>query len=137
MRALHFLLIAISFFACASGKMSSPDLNGSWKPVHQEIGGTRLPEAVVTSQQLIIADTNYTVIAESVDKGSMKFNGDKIDIYSKEGVNAGKHFTAIYKLKNDSLTVCYNLAGDGYPAEFTTAGQPLYFLSVFTRMNSK
>ena len=29
-----------------------------------------------------------------------------MDIYGREGVNAGKHFTAIYKMESDQLTIC-------------------------------
>ena len=56
-----------------------------------------------------------------------------MDIYGKEGVNAGKHFTSLYKFENEELTVCYNLTGTAYPEEFDTKGKPMYFLSVFRR----
>ena len=56
-----------------------------------------------------------------------------MDIYGKQGVNAGKHFTAIYKLENELLTICYNLRGDSYPAAFETKGKPTLFLSVFKK----
>jgi uncharacterized protein (TIGR03067 family) len=121
---------------CAGTKKTTMEnniLNGSWTPVKQEMGGNPLPPAFYEKQQLIISDTAYTLVAESVDRGLVKISGDKMDIYSKEGVNAGKHFTAIFKLDNGLLTICYNLKGDGYPAAFDTKGQPLYFLSVFKR----
>jgi hypothetical protein len=56
-----------------------------------------------------------------------------MDIYGKEGVNAGKHFTAIYKIENGQLTICYNLSGDGYPEAFETNTKPTLFLSVFKK----
>jgi hypothetical protein len=59
-----------------------------------------------------------------------------MDIYGKEGVNTGKHFTAIYKLENNRLTICYNLAGDKYPELFDTKGRKQYFLCVFKSSNS-
>ena len=78
-------------------------------------------------------DSNYTVIAESVDKGIVRFKGDKLDIYGKEGVNAGRHFTAIYKVEKGQLTICYNLLGDSYPDAFETKSKPLLFLSIFNK----
>ena len=102
-------------------------------PVKQEFAGTPLPTAVFEKQKLIISDSTYTVIAESIDKGIVKYKDDKMDIYGKEGVNAGKHFTAIYRYENGELTVCYNLKGDSYPETFETKGKPLYFLSVFKK----
>src|ERR1700746_1230268 len=88
--------------------------NGTWMPVREEMNGTTLPSTIFEKQKLVISDSNYTMTAESVDKGIVRCKDGKMDIYGKEGVNAGKHFTAIYKSENDELTICYNLAGDAY-----------------------
>ena len=96
------------------------------------MGGASLPSSYL-NQKLIINDTAYTVIAESVDKGIIKYKDDKMDIYGNDGVNAGKHFTARYKLENGLLTICYNLSGDNYPDVFDTKDHPMYFLSVFKK----
>jgi uncharacterized protein (TIGR03067 family) len=122
--------------ACAGTKKSmgtNNPLNGSWVPVKQEIGGTALPKAAFEKQKLVIADSTYTFMAESTDKGILKYSNGKMDIYGRDGVNAGKHFTAIYKLENEALSICYNLKGDVYPDAFETRGHPLYFLSVFKK----
>src|ERR1700751_1646733 len=111
----------------------SDKLDGTWSPVQQEIGGKPLPKTVFEKQKLVINDSSYTLTAESVDKGVLKYANGKMDIYGKEGVNTGKHFTAIYKIENGQLTICYNLAGDNYPKTFETKGQPMYFLSVFKK----
>lgn len=138
MKPIAYFLFFCVISGCAgsipSGSSgSNKKLNGTWIPVNQEMGGKAFPETVYKNQKLIIQDTTYTVIAESTDKGVVKFKADKMDIFSKEGVNAGKHFTAIYKLENDQLTVCYNLLGDSYPVAFETRTKPLLFLSVFKR----
>jgi uncharacterized protein (TIGR03067 family) len=136
MRSIIFLSLLIIGLGCAGTKnttMVSNKLNGTWVPITQEMGGRPLPKTFYEKQQLIISDSIYTVIAESVDKGVVKYSGDKMDIYGKDGVNAGKHFTAIYKMENGQLTVCYNLQGNGYPETFDTKEKPLYFLSVFKK----
>ena len=56
-----------------------------------------------------------------------------MDIYSKEGVNAGKHFTALYKIENETLTICYNLLGDKYPEAFETKSNAMLFISIFKK----
>lgn len=145
MRSLLFIPLLILGLGCNtpkktvshSNKMSSAKLNGTWVPVQQEMGGTALPKIVYEKEKLILNDSNYTVIAESVDKGVVTYNGiDKMDIYGKEGTNSGKHFTAIYKFETDQLTVCYNLSGTAYPESFDTKGKPLYFLSVFKKVST-
>lgn len=136
MRLLTIILLLCLGTGCATGKKTNAvhdPLNGTWVPVSEEIGGTVLPTTAFKSQQLIISDSNYTFTAESIDKGVVRYKADKMDIYGKEGVNTGKHFTAIYKSENGQLTICYNLSGKGYPEAFDTKGKPLYFLSVFKK----
>jgi uncharacterized protein (TIGR03067 family) len=128
-----FLCLTIG---CATTKKSSPNsylLNGSWTPIRQAIGGKELPTVVFQKQKLIVNNSNYTFSAESVDKGILKYQNGQMDIYGKEGVNTGKHFTAIYKLDNEQLTICYNLKGDAYPSAFETKSNPTLFLSVFKK----
>ncbi len=136
MRVTTSILLLIFTLGCTGTKNASAKsgkLNGTWIPAEQEFSGTKLLKAAFEKQKLIISDSNYTLIAESVDKGVVRFHGDKADIYGKEGVNAGKHFTALYKYENEWLTICYNLKGDAYPESFTTAGKPMFFLSVFKK----
>lgn len=136
MRSITFIFLLIFGLSCTSSKNAAKSLNklnGSWVPIKQEIGGTVLPEAAFKTQKLIISDSNYTFSAESVDKGVVKYRDNKMDIYGKEGVNTGKHFTAIYKYENEQLTICYNLAGDSYPETFETKGKRTLFLCVFKK----
>jgi uncharacterized protein (TIGR03067 family) len=142
MRVIIFVLFGLVCFNCGTTKNTggtSNKLNGTWIPVKEEIGGTSLPATAFATQTLIIMDTTYTFTAESVDKGVLKYDKEKMDIYGKEGVNAGKHFTAIYKFipdsanKGEQLAICYNLTGSGYPETFDTKGQRTFFLSVFRK----
>jgi uncharacterized protein (TIGR03067 family) len=127
---LQILLTLITFTVTS---ITANKLDGIWIPVKQEIGGTILPSNAYEKQKLIISDSNYTFVAESVDKGVVKYQDEKMDIYGKEGVNTGKHFTARYKYEKDELTVCYNLSGDSYPENFETQGKHNLFLCVFKR----
>ncbi len=134
MRFITLILPVLLILSCTGPKntaMKQTKFNGTWVPVQQEFAGTVLPKAAFEQQRLVLSDSNYTLTAESVDKGVVKYNGNKMDIYGREGVNAGKHFTAIYKFENGQLTICYNLAGDSYPEAFETKGKPLFFLAVF------
>lgn len=136
MKYLAILLLICFIIGCATTKsttFNASSLNGTWVPVKQEIGGTLLPKKVYENTKLILRDGTYTEIAESVDKGIVEYKGDKMDIYGKDGVNAGKHFTAIYKYEHGQLIICYNLAGDSYPESFETKSKPTLFLSVFKK----
>lgn len=136
MRSIIFSLLLIAVFCFASSKnkeMIQENLNGTWIPITLEINGEKLPKETFEKQRLIILDSTYTFIAESVDKGTLTYKGGKMDIYGKDGVNAGKHFKSIYKYQDELLTICYNLAGDKYPESYETRGKPTYFLAVFKK----
>ncbi|HTS45365.1 MAG TPA: hypothetical protein VMH01_13285 [Puia sp.] len=136
MRFITFICLLLLGLACNTPKNASTKpgkFDGTWIPVRQEINGTPLPNAVFEKEKLILSDSTYALIAESVDKGVIYYKGDKMDIYGREGVNAGKHFTAIYKFENDQLIICYNLSGDSYPEAFETKSKPTLFLSVFKK----
>jgi len=134
------LLILISFCVAIScittnriTKANSGILNGTWKPTKEELGGTAIPASTFENQRLTISDSTYTLLAENTDKGVIRYSDGKMDIYGKEGVNAGTHITAIYKYETGLLTICYNLLGTGYPPDFETKDHPTYFLVVFEK----
>ena len=136
MRLIIFLSLLIVSPGCSSTKNVKTipnELNGTWTPIKQEFAGKQWPTAAFEKQKLIISDNMYTLIAESVDKGEVKYANGKMDLYGKDGVNAGKHFTAIYQYEDGQLTICYNLSGDSYPEAFETKSNPLLFLTVFKK----
>ncbi|MFN8291136.1 MAG: TIGR03067 domain-containing protein [Chitinophagaceae bacterium] len=136
MRLLYLICMLTMIAGCDPANKATAKkepLNGTWIPVREEIGGKPLPAAAFATQKLVMEGDTYTFTAESVDKGTVTKSGDRMDIYGKEGVNAGKHFMAIYKLENGELTICYNLKGDKYPEAFDSKGSPLYFLCVFKK----
>lgn len=132
--AIIVLLVSATVFGAATFPVvKAAELNGVWLPTKQEMGGNAFPATLFEKQKLTITDTLYTLVAESVDKGALKYADGKMDIYGREGINKGRHFNAIYKLENGELTICYNLAGNGYPEVFDTKGKPKFFMSVFKK----
>ena len=140
MRLKVFIFFVLLGLGCNSPKhieASSRVLDGEWVPVRQELGGVVIASTVFRAQKLIIADSTYTFFAESIDKGIAKYKDGKMDIYGRQGVNAGKHFAALYKLENGHLTICYNLSGGSYPESFETKGKRMFFLSEFAKGEMK
>lgn len=134
---IGLFIIVLSLGCSASRNVQTQkndgSLDGAWIPVQQTMGGKALPAAAFDKYKLSIADSTYYYGTFETDRGVLNYKGGKMDIYGKIGVNAGKHYTAIYKLENGQLTICYNLSGQKYPEAFETTGQPLYFLSVFKK----
>ncbi|MBS1608903.1 MAG: TIGR03067 domain-containing protein [Bacteroidetes bacterium] len=132
----HIILTMVVFtIGCATTHQTTSlaKLNGSWTPIKQEIGGKDLPATYFQTQKLVIQDTAYTLTAESVDRGTLICKNGQMDIYGKEGVNKGKHLTALYKLQDNQLSIIYNLKGDSYPTDFETKSKQALFLSVFKK----
>jgi len=130
---LIILAFATSCYVTRPLDANKNPLNGVWEPIQQEMGGKPIPVMATANQKLTIQDTTYTLVAESVDRGKVIYGNGKMDIYGKEGPNAGKHYPAIYKLEGEQLTICYDLAGDHYPESYETNNHPYYFLSVFKK----
>ncbi len=136
MRQLTILILLSHAFACNSTKKSQGNaytLNGVWIPTKQEMNGKELPATVYNNYKLTMNDSSYIFGIAQEDKGVITYSKGKMDIYGKEGINKGKHYTAIYKVENGILTICYNLAGDVYPEAFETNSKPTLFISVFKK----
>jgi hypothetical protein len=56
-----------------------------------------------------------------------------MDIKGVEGPNKGKTCLAIYELKDDKLTICYDLSGESRPTEFKTQPKTQLFLVTYER----
>ena len=108
-------------------------MNGIWLTIYQEFEGKEIAPAEFRGQQLILQDNTYTMIGAKTDEGIIKVTGEKLDIYSTDGANNGRHYSAIYWIDKNRLTICYNLAGNAPPSDFKTAGKPSHFLAVFER----
>ena len=112
---------------------SSGMLNGTWIPTRQELAGKDLPKASYEKYRLVMQDSIYTYGGADVDQGVLYYKDGKMDIYGRRGINTGKHYTAIYKIENEQLIICYNLAGDVYPEAYETKSKPTLFISVYKK----
>jgi uncharacterized protein (TIGR03067 family) len=107
---------------------NKPNLNGTWRTVHQEFEGREVPQVEFKGHELILQDSTYIMIGARMDEGIILVDGQKLYIYGTDGANNGRHYSAIYKLEENRLTICYNLAGQKHPSDFRTAGKIKHFL---------
>ncbi len=143
-----YCLLCIIFAASAFGlnpqkatERKSSMLDGTWIPIKAELGGQKIPEAGLKNTKLVLKGDGYTVeVSGILDRGKIKLLPDSepkaMHIIGGEGPNKGKTIPAIYELKDDTLTICYNLNGESLPAEFKTdAGSQLY-LATYKRQSN-
>jgi uncharacterized protein (TIGR03067 family) len=116
-------------------------LDGIWHVVEGEMSGAKLPAEAAKGIKLTLSGDRYVVVTpQDTDKGTIRLipnsNPRGMDIVGKEGPNKGKTFPAIYELKGDTLTICYDLSGKARPTEFKTKRDTLLFLARYQRQKS-
>ncbi len=91
-------------------------LEGAWVPIAASISGKELIVAELRVKYLVLDGHDYSIIDRSnqiVDRGEYLVNDSAtprtIDIVGRDGPNAGRSMLAIFELKGDQLTVCYDL----------------------------
>ncbi len=130
------LAITAALPACAAGSVNDARaVQGSWKPVSAELAGQPMPEAVLKTISLKLADGKY----EAMGGGHPDYGTYSLDaavqpkgmtVTGTNGPNQGKTFPCIYELNGDTLRICYDLSGSKRPAEFkTVAGTKLYLVT--------
>jgi uncharacterized protein (TIGR03067 family) len=121
--------------AAASAHAKDNGIQGTWLPEAAELGGKPFPDEIRKSITLVVKDDTYTVtVGPAVDKGTLTFDPSAkpkhMDVVGTEGPNKGKTYPAIYERNGDTLRICYDLSGKGYPADFKTMeGTQLYLVT--------
>jgi uncharacterized protein (TIGR03067 family) len=140
----RLLLTSIAILLVSPGSAKSDDakkeeakVDGQWVASKAEMSGKKLPEKVTAKLKLTLKKGEYEVVAESPDRGTVTYDTSAdpktMDIKGVEGPNKGKTYLAIYELKDDKLTICYDLSGESRPTEFKTQPKTQQFLVTYER----
>lgn len=128
-------LMVVSLSSAVSAEDAKNDaFEGVWLPASAELAGNKFPDQILKTIRLEVKDDQYTTaVGPALDKGACKrdtkTSPKRVEIIGSEGPNKGKTILAIYERKGDALTICYDLSGQNYPAEFkTAAGTKLYLV---------
>lgn len=121
-------------------KEDASKVYGTWLASEAEMAGNRMPKRAIANLRLTLKEGEYEVVAESPDRGTVVYDNSatpkRMDIKGTEGPNKGKTFLAIYELKGDKLTICYDLSGSSRPSEFKTRPKTRLFLVIYERKRS-
>lgn len=125
MTRIRTLAVAALVFAAAPVRADdAKDMTGTWAVEKATIGGKDTTDALKVLKLTIEAGGKYSVAhGEEADKGTFTVDPKKspkaMDIKSEAGGPLkGKTILAIYELKGDELTVCYDLGEKGRPEKF-------------------
>ncbi len=108
-------------------------LEGAWVPIAASVARTSLAVEELRVRYLILSGEAYRIVDRSnrvVDGGRYRIDEDRsphaMDIMGDTGPNAGRTMLAVYELRGDELTVCYDLERPERPANLNPKrDQPL------------
>jgi uncharacterized protein (TIGR03067 family) len=143
MNTLMIVLLASAGLSIAPDEGTKDDkdkLQGTWLIQSVEAAGDRVPKEDIENIRLTIEGDKYTETRDKAveEKGTLKLDPTKspktIDFAIKEGMSEGETQLGIYKLDDDTLTLCLADPGDKErPKEFATKAGSRQFLIVFKR----
>jgi uncharacterized protein (TIGR03067 family) len=115
-------------------------LEGAWAPVAASVSGQELLVAELRVKYLVLDGHDYNIVDRSnqvVDRGEYLVNDSAmpctIDIVGRDGPNAGRSMLAIFELRDNRLTVCYNLDGNSRPANMQAHDDQLLLSITYQR----
>lgn len=127
---------AVSLHAFAAESPSDVKaVQGNWKPVQAELAGQPMADVVLKSISLKLDNGKHEVfVRDAPDRGTYTLDSAAkpkgVTVTGTEGPNRGRTFPAIYELKGDTLSICYDLSGAKRPTEFkSVAGTKLYLVT--------
>jgi uncharacterized protein (TIGR03067 family) len=158
MRTCALLVAAVVGFALAAGsgrsepvKKVAPNeatekefarFEGTWKFVSLEVGGKKLPPEALKGHSLILKGDRFEMhTEEGVVKGTFKVDvatkPKQIDITFTDGPPKGQTLKGIYKLEDDTYTVCIDPAAKERVTEFASKPGTMGVLEVLKREKAK
>lgn len=115
-------------------------LEGAWVPIAASISGKELIVAELRVKYFVLDGHDYSIIDRTnqiVDRGEYLVNDNAsprtIDIVGRDGPNAGRSMLAIFELKGDQLTVCYDLDGQRRPQSMRVHADELLLSITYER----
>jgi uncharacterized protein (TIGR03067 family) len=115
-------------------------LDGAWVPIAASVAGSGVAVDELRVRYLLLEAGGYRIIDRSnhvVDGGRYLLNEEQtpatMDIVGRSGPNAGRTLLAIYELRGDELTVCYDLEGRERPANLKPQDDRLLLRITYTR----
>ena len=109
-------------------------------PIAASVAGSRVAVDELRVRYLLLDAGGYSIIDRSnhvVDGGrylvNEELNPATLDIVGRSGPHAGRTMRAIYELRDDELTVCYDLEGGERPANMQPQEDQLLLRITYSR----
>ncbi len=120
------VMTVATVFSADNPKTDRDRIQGSWKGVKLEVQGKAAPAEVIEKGKYVFKDKKLTMFDGDKNVGESEFtldpdkNPKTIDLVATQGPGKGRKMLGIYRIDDDSLTLC---VGEKRPTEFSGAGQ--------------
>jgi len=129
---LASIAVALGASGCAGSARVRHPIEGSWVITSATLSGETMPLSTFDGGVL------------RLDAGHYEFQNDRgdyvvlpgtreIDLHGLDGPNTGRTILAIFVLKDDTLTIAYDLSGKARPDHFESRRGTQEFLVVYRR----
>lgn len=125
-----FRVLFISLLFLSSCRESHPigaDLTGQWQLIHVEMDGDVLPDEKIAGVAVKVVESGYEIYqAEEVTIALGKYRMEEVfspkhlDVWIAGGDDAGMKRNGIFRLKGDTLDVCFSAPKAYRPTAFLT-----------------
>jgi uncharacterized protein (TIGR03067 family) len=97
------------------------------------VGELRVRYLLLEADRYGIVDHSNQVVDGGCIEVDEQHTPPAMDIVGRSGPHAGRTMRAIYQLRGDELTVCYDLEGRGRPANMQPQADQLLLRITYTR----
>lgn len=119
------VMTVATVFSADNPKTDRDRIQGSWKGLKLEVQGKAAPAEYIEKAKYVFKETKLTIFegVKNVVESEFTLDPDKnpktIDLVATEGPGKGRKMFGIYRIEDDSLTLCI---GEKRPTEFSGAG---------------
>jgi uncharacterized protein (TIGR03067 family) len=113
-------------------------LQGTWNIVALEVDGSKMADGMIGGSQITLKGKRFSSVSMGASHGGT-FTVDetstphRLDVTFTEGPHAGQQSLGIFKLQDDTWTLCIGMAGAKRPRGFKTTPGSGHALETLTR----
>jgi len=126
-----FAVLALS--ACAVSSRIRQPIEGDWVITSATLAGEPLPPSAISDSKLHLDAGRYEFQNDRGDYVVLQGTPAGLDIHGTDGPNAGRTILAIFKFKDDTMTVAYDLSGTNRPMRFESRPGTREYLVLYRR----
>jgi uncharacterized protein (TIGR03067 family) len=130
---LSVAIVAFALSACAGASRVRQPIEGDWVITSATLAGQPLPPSAISDSKLHLDAGRYEFQNDRGDYVVLQGTPAALDIHGTDGPNAGRTILAIFRLKDDTMTIVYDLSGTTRPLRFESRPGTREYMVLYRR----